>query len=698
MIKIDRLIFESQTPEWAIDLLAKPHQIKWPSQVSDLRDLRDELRSRLSSDLFDLFCLSLAAHFLLSGTQRNPEHMEFLGNPGLLPEEIFTSGRSWRFAEAPVVRGGQAEKVSFLVGQFPSDILGKSWPDWMDDHLDVSSSSAITDAFQAALACSKKPCNLYTFALLPPNAKMDIGGRSLGLSIALAALSALTGEPTIKGLLATGDVSPDPPFKIRPVSEIEVKSDLVCRGGYRLFLIPDTGTNTGQPSSTIPIQPVLDLRQAWFLARLYSPEWKKDLVLMTHIPHDPKLLANNCLDIHVDLLERLLDCPEMRDLVRQMIQDQDCVQTIISKLDNCYRFNVKEPRKAAVLRTIFSQEEDFSSLKNRYPIMAFQWAVLNLKHANHCGDNATSRYWKEQANELQQECRTTKPQDYSHFLNNLCVSLHNTYTFHPDPPVEFMEALQEEERCSRGTINEVLGSMYGTLAQNYAFCGPAWLKQVVQYVNLAQDLFGQGEVLESRKDWIREYSYLVYAFLDANHIRKARTALWNYLDIQDWSGLPAWEQMQRYEQGALARYLADSSSRKTVAKEMDIAGKLLREVSPESFQPDHPNQLIAWNFGRLSWVLGNLPLAGQWLETSIRLCQCSNETIAVMTLLPLSGLHRAGLLTEDHRKIFEHTKESVRSSSFLNQEHFKELMAGPVEKVLTMVWEDAGRFFPFSSR
>jgi len=698
----DRLILETAIPLFTACNLSRPDRIEWPKLWNELESLVKQLKAKLPAEFGMLVDLSLAAHYLLTPLERTNRttRQRFIDslNPEILPVQLFEGAGNWRLIPVAVVPHGCKSAIQyFMVGNL-SNSFDMRWPNWMSDHLDHTSLRAVSDAFRAAQSFSGQPGSLFTFSLKSPD-DGQIRGRSLGLPITLAALSALTHHPLTPHLLATGDIHCDSElFPIEAVADIPAKAQAAVQQKFQLMLIPKASLPLVEKPASLTIKPVCDLQEAWLWARLYSTGREKYLDLLNHIQHDATLLINNCLEMDRDLLGWLINSENGKFLVQNILNDPDCVKTLVGKLTTCLESANRDLNRAAILGKFISNDIGFSSLGKQHPMLAFKWSVMNLKRANHCGNNDESRYWKEQAYAFRQIALRADPKEYSYFINNLCVSCHNTYTFHPDPPSEFLEAMDDEQNHSRG-LCYVLGSMYGTMAQNYAFCGPPYLKQVIQYVELAQFQFGDGEIPDYQNDWIREFSYLIYAFLDASDYGRARQALWRYLQIDSWSELKPWQEMKNdFERFALIRYLADSCDHHNSLEENDVVTQLIDKHACKPLKVGHPCQLIAWNLGRLALALNNPTLANNFLETSIHFCEKSEETIHPMVLLPLSAFHHANLLTNRHRMCFESAMDLIRSSQFLNQHHFLPLMAGDMPTALHLIWINQARFFPFMYR
>ncbi len=699
----DLLIVEALAPDCAVCNLSRPDLIDWPKSWPELSDLSNEVKSRLPQTHSRLMDLSLAAHFLLVF----PEHANFQHarrkfinslNPDLLPKEIFNGNSNWRLVPVVMVSEGKGANIYYFMVGARTDASCPNWPKWLMDHLDITSRGAVIDAFQAAQAFSGIFCNLFTFPLMPPDAEWNVHGRSMGLPLALAALSTLTGEALSSNLLATGAIDYNSPvFSIEAVADIPVKARAASRNKFRLLLVPNVAFPLVEQFSGMMTGSVSDLKDAWLWARRYAPGNEKDVELLLQMQSDANRLVDNCLNIGWESLEWLIASENGKLLINAILADSGRVKTLVGKLEDCLAPADRDLRHAAALEKFFPDKASLSALEKCSPLLAFKWATLNLKRANHCGENEKTNSWSRTAQELRHKVRSDYPEDYSKFINDLFVSRHNTYTFCPEPPYEFAEAMAEEERCKRG-ISYVLGCMYGTLAQNFGFCGPGYIDRVLANVKLAQAEFDSTNAPELYDDWIREFSYLVYAHLDAGDQLAARLALHRYLQINSLSEIKPWYKLNPYEQLSTIRYLADTNENSGDSIQNRLAAELIMELADNVFEKFHPNQLITCNLGRLAMGSNATGLARDYFEKSVKLCEQNDETIRVMALLPLSGLFHAGFLTPRHETSVESVLELIRTSRFLNQAYFEPLMEGDIPNLLNLVWKNPARFFPFMYR
>ena len=131
------------------------------------------------------------------------------------------------------------------------------------------------------------------------------------------------------------------------------------------------------------------------------------------------------------------------------------------------------------------------------PVTSLEWCTVNMTLANHRGDIQTSLNWKDKCASLRlkpdddtsliQSVIETNVEKVADFFNHAFVADHNRYYFNPDLPDNLTEILNRFEKlhrvqCESGcSVFPVLGRIYGTLIQNYAFCGPEFIKKVENY-------------------------------------------------------------------------------------------------------------------------------------------------------------------------------------------------------------------------
>jgi hypothetical protein len=259
-----------------------------------------------------------------------------------------------------------------------------------------------------------------------------------------------------------------------------------------------------------------------------------------------------------------------------------------------------------------------------------------------------------------------------------------------------------------------LGKLYGTIAQNYGFCGSDYLDNVERHVRLAQENFGGGLIDEPeiKKQWQREFSILAYAYLDAGRIGQAKAALWRFLGISAWAELNKQNCCDTaisfpYQQALLLRYLADSlndaehgkESRSVFAELKNEFLSCLKRIKYEKGKRSHPWQLWAYNLGRLLAETDEIERAKDAWHISLEMCFCGGETVVVMGLLPLAELFKYNLYGNEEKRKLDNIVDLLQKTSSLSRKHFSELLACQKEEdVLTLVKDKPDKFFPFSYR
>ena len=288
-------------------------------------------------------------------------------------------------------------------------------------------------------------------------------------------------------------------------------------------------------------------------------------------------------------------------------------------------------------------------------------------------------------------------------MNNCFVARHNRYEFSPYLPVEMERILacMEKRRaaqCAGGCMADMpLGELYGTLCQNFGFCGPGYLPACEIYAQKAVEAFGCGVVPEFKDEILRQHCYMAYARLDAGDHGRARAALLAYLETNAWEEIRAKLEagdMSRWHHALVARFLADTGPRVQVKRYFNWALSHKTQIVDQ----DHPWQLWLFNLGRMAVDLGEGPKASALFQESLECCLSEEQrpTLHVMALMPLSGLLTLGeigrsFLTGARKRILE-------SGEVLNPHHFQILGRRNFREVLGFVWKNTDKLFPFSYR
>jgi tetratricopeptide (TPR) repeat protein len=337
---------------------------------------------------------------------------------------------------------------------------------------------------------------------------------------------------------------------------------------------------------------------------------------------------------------------------------------------------------------------------------AFKWCIGCISLANHRGDIQGAEPWRTPAERLLERVRDDDKLEY---LNHRLVGERfNRYDFRPEIPADIVALLEIEER--RQAIsprdNRNLGAIYGTIAQNFGFCGPAYLAELRRYAGLASAAFGNRHQVET----LRSRAYLLYGLLDAGLFDEAAAELNAYLGIQEGSGLNAAmanlahllhtdPDRNAYQAAVTCRVLAD------IGRDGITDGSLghLALVAGKTVQrKQHPWQLTALNLGRLYRLLGDEKAAERLLQHALDICLAGETTMRAMALLPLAELHRMGAAGEWDYALAREIGQLLREGVDLNSAHFQMLFREPAQPdprtMLAAVYDLRHTLFPFSYR
>jgi tetratricopeptide (TPR) repeat protein len=261
-----------------------------------------------------------------------------------------------------------------------------------------------------------------------------------------------------------------------------------------------------------------------------------------------------------------------------------------------------------------------------------------------------------------------------------------------------------EEAARFAPVDENMGKLYGSIAQNYGFCGPEHLDATIQSAKKAMRCFGgdQGPKSAAHQDRQRQLNYMIYAYLDAGRWEDAEKKLMDYLEIEALdAAYPLLNDngMDKFHHAVLARFFADCGSDANCKRFFDI-------VYPkrQMANKDHPWQLWAFNLGRIAETIGRKTEAGELYRESLMICLLEPKdsmdqrtTIVTMALLPLSRLRRVGAISDD--KAQRCIQRARHAAAYLNPKHFRTFLdESDVDNALALVCQHPETFFPFTYR
>jgi hypothetical protein len=387
-------------------------------------------------------------------------------------------------------------------------------------------------------------------------------------------------------------------------------------------------------------------------------------------------------------------------IARRIVQSPHLFQQLSEKLAEC--LNNGELETAAVLSQTIQSQMSPASPPLLPALAMFKWCSLNLALANHRGDIAAAERWIHQGERLACVARQSDLTALTDFYNHQLIHRHNRFEFSPHWPRALREALpllesRYQQQCRFGcTTDQTLGRLYGSIVQNYAFCGPAYLSLTLEYHQRARKALGEGAAEDLTDGWRRQLNYLTYAFLDAKAFDRAERSFLDYMGIASRKDLGTLRFCQRssWEHALAARFLADAGHPAEQRHYLTIC----RSLSSPPLNASHPRQLWAFNMGRMAFRLDDAEAARRFWQHSLELCldKSSGSTIGIMALLPLSGLHQLNVLTAVQMR---HYRQTLRkTASRLHPSYFRFLHEQPFSDVLAAVWHRPDTIFPFTCR
>lgn len=601
----------------------------------------------------------------------------------------------WLCVPLPVVQGRQGRLVFLMLALLPG--TGRVRPLEGNDF----SPESIT-ALHIALSLwndrqtdgvSDMPCWL----LDTPAHDSPLAGASLGLPAALGLHLLAEHRPWPAGLFATGAL--DTRGKVLPVRGIRRKLEAVARH-CALFLAPSGDTlNEAVPAYVVAAATLADARLA---LECYGGGIRQtqDLTICCLVLHEPDQQLPRQFD---RLPVAFFRMPALHDRMERLRREVLANAGKLAPLSRCLRQHSADLERADALRGLF-HPEDILRLADADPAPALEWCLGMMALHNHLGDVAAGRGWSACADAVMQAMGGSGER-FNLTNKRMVGERFNRYDFRPEPPEFFSAALQDRQRIHRmtGGNDATLGAMYGTLAQNFAYCGPGHLPRCRTVLDKARQAFGRAHPAELP----RLQSYLVLALLDAGQKNAAVAALRDYLGIPADANAVDWPaQAARI----LAEGCADAPFRlhvlcRVLADRPDIAAGTEPRARWRALhaaclgQHRHPWQLVAINLARLCLRAEGADDAERLLRHAVEICRTGEETLRVMALLPLALLQAHGLANELDHELAAAIGREIRASAFIHQEHFHRLDGlSSGRDMLQQVHAARAALFPFSYR
>jgi hypothetical protein len=565
-------------------------------------------------------------------------------------------------------------------------------PAWLEKLMAPESIEAVREA--ASLADVEQ--KLYFWPILDrAGQRRLIHGRSLGLSVFLG-IKSLQGNGGHSMAAATGCI--DRAGRIKPVTYLNQKAEICRKNGFKALICPEQHLPDISGLEFIMVEDILQARITW---KNYVPgcEFGACLALCRNQETAINMLSN----MPVAVLNHLAQTSRLKQLIRDILNDQESFERFIGSIKG----EISRPGWDSVKVSCLLDEippEYFHEVRGVDPILVHDLASLQIIKCNHLGRLKEAEQWSI----ISDKVNKTAVLDSLGELRNIevfnlsLVRRHNRYMF--DPYVDLSESgiaeevkyylyvFEKKEKQTGFALNSALGASHGTLAQNYAFCGPRYLQQTIKYAKLAMRFFAFGNIPgRARQDYLRQHAYLVYAYLDAGKDREALEYLKSYLEVSDLKEFDVNEQ-NPYRHACVMRFLASKSS---LAPDYIAWAEKYAVYVPHQ----HPWQLWLKN---LAMAAVDNEVKRLCLNKSISIClqgRGEQETVVPMALQSLCLLAEYSL--NNKKNIIKEIRDikSFIINSDLDRNHFQDFIslqsnAYYLQKVFRLI----DTLFPFNYR
>ena len=609
----------------------------------------------------------------------------------IFPEQNpeYLSNATWTDFPVPVTRGDSSILLTCFLGLLPGKTKKIFYQTAPPVH--KTAREAIQTAFQLHTHLNPSRKNVLLFWTSQDEDDPPLQGKSLGLPTALALYLLHKKKPWPPDLYATGMLSER--GRIRPVKNIAGKRNLLD-GKNGLFIVPSTHCST---VSDQKITGVENLREALLILELHlSGTGSIPTALCRLAAQDPQTLLTQ-FDQLPDQFFSLFDLSEVLSIIRNN------PEKYLGQLAACLQKNSYSVQHPKFLKSL-PQPQEIAKLENKHILNSMQYCLGQLACWNHLGAPEQSRKWGECARDLAAAC--PKKRKISQLANNDFVrERFNRFDFRPELPELFVCQLNHEKELYHFQQEDSwqLGAMYGTLAQNFGFCGVKYSHQLKRTADMAISAFGPTFSTEHP----RIYSYVIYSLLDNHQWKKAETALQHCLKLSAITSNPGeWlNKLNNTQQSShqydfqlclLCRFLADISDRRKIRIDPEI---LRHNLQQTLLKNKHPWQFTAVNLSRLYMMGQEKEPARKLLDHALCLCASHGETMQALGLLPLAFLHEYGLAETIHFDQAKTITERIQTRKALNQSHFQVLFdCNSGKNILERAYKRREELFPFSYR
>ncbi|MBM9536294.1 hypothetical protein [Desulfobulbus alkaliphilus] len=647
--------------------------------------------------LADLFYRHLLTALALPSPHKSqPDQLPHAAIQALFPEHAPATLYRGHWLCLPILTCQESTSsiTWFLLGSLPGEeggliLSGHPIPE-------RSSRVAMQTALEAVRRCCGHTGGEYLVMAVQHPDDPPVTGGSLALPFALGMLLLDRQSPWPELVFASGGLTAD--GDLQAIDGETVKYLHVHKRMHALIL-PENGLINGLQETKV--LRCADLDQAFFVLSCLQDRLDPQAINWYRVClGNPQLFLEQ---FHILPLP-LLTSREGRSVLSRIATQR---HIFLHKLSICLAGCRDDPQRSAMLADLFTPEEILAIAHQAggdEGFHAHQWCVARITSANRRGAVAATRVWIKLADTLHP--RLTEEEFVESANHGLIATRFNRYDFRPELPEDFHRALAMEEKTHPGATrnSRPLGALYGTMAQNYGFCGPQWRQHLEESVEKAAVAFGR----KHHRDRLRLFAYRIYGLLDAELYGEASDLLDQYLGLTAAAGHPRHlittlcqinqqpSEHTPFQTAVACRLLAETVGPGAPAPTVVDLQEIVNAI-PAALH--HPWQLTTCNLGRLALTLGAPALARQLLARALRACLQGGETMQAMALLPLAILHHHGLIEAEHTAICSRTLEMIANSPQLNQQHFRPLLqaSGP-DEVLAEVQRHRGRYFPFSYR
>ncbi|MFW6055399.1 MAG: hypothetical protein ACOC9D_05785 [Thermodesulfobacteriota bacterium] len=619
----------------------------------------------------------------------------------------FDKALAWKWTRVPLAlvdEQNQTGLIRFaLIGYGASE--KNPFPHWAGQQMDESARQAVRRAIDLHRLPPGSGVFFWPFIdFTTPGLK--IKGGSLGLAAYLGICSLLEGVDAPE-LLCSGKLDSS---GLKPPEGLDLKMAAAERMGFKGVLFASSthflhDRRTEERKQTIELLPVTDLDTARMLWSSYLPGKGQRLIPLIQARNDPQQVASLVDSAPVHLLKFLEHHEQtvsrsFKTLIKTgNLRAIDFFFKRVQVLQNLPDW----PRQKLKLLLRPFDEALIRNLKTISPELAFTACRLQLTHCRHLGLVREALLWEEfvRREGLHNVSAAADGWELEAIVEKaeaIVLDCHNRFSFDPILPQRHVDEtlLDTAQKLfayrkirTPAAVSRALGAYYGTLCQHYGFCGPKYLEPCLDTAQKALEAFGSGKNRDYYPDWLRIYSYLVYAYLDAGLNQDAQESLQIYLQTKRLDEVGPLNR-NPYEHAAFVRFQADTA-RTPGPRYLEWA--LTAAADPPR---QHPWQLWLLNLGRVS---RDSQAKKEFWERALAVCNDSGtSTLRAMALLPLARLYKDRLKDAS----FLQTETSAALSviqEYLCLDHFAELLrAGTWQSVLEMVDARPARFFPFSYR